>query len=243
MDSIEGPNLLSVLWERWVPGFPVQASLLGAWLVWIFLLLLGGLVTLRLATRPGRLQAALELIWEYITGMSQQLAGPHGPRFAPFFMTLFMFILCSNMLGMIPGFAAPTASLSTTAALALIVAGAAEYHQVRVRGLGGYLLHFCGPPYWMAPLFIVVRGVEIFTRPLALAMRLFGNMMAKEIMLAVLLYLMTLLFFQQSVAARTLAVVPFLLRPAIFMLGALVGLVQALVFTSLAMMYIGSAYE
>jgi F-type H+-transporting ATPase subunit a len=114
---------------------------------------------------------------------------------------------------------------------------------IRQRGVAGYCKHFCGPPYWLAPMFVIVRGVEMFTRPLSLTIRLFGNMLAKEIMLGVLVYLMTLLFFSHNIVSKLLAIMPFLLRPGILLLGVLVGFVQALVFTALAMSYIGGAFE
>lgn len=243
MEEIEGPNILAALWSHWFPGFPVPTVLLTAWLIMGFLIVVALLVARRVSLEPGRLQNALETALEYIMGLSRQIAGPEGPRFVPLFATLFLFILCSNLIGLVPGFVSPTTNLNINAAMALIVAGTTEFMNIRQHGVVGYCKHFCGPPYWLAPMFVIIRGMEVFTRPLSLTMRLFGNMLAKEIMLGVLVYLLTLLFFAHSISSKLLAIVPFLLRPGILLLGVLVGFVQALVFTALTMSYIGTAFE
>ncbi len=243
MNDLEGPNLLEWLWRTLVPGHPLSAALLAAWLVMGLLVVAGAVACRRARLVPGGLQNVFEAALDFVGGMSRRIAGPAGPRYLPLFATLFLFILLSNWLGLVPGFVSPTANLSINAAMALVVAGSSEVLAVRQQGVGGYLRHFCGPPYWLAPIFVVIRVLEVFTRPLSLSMRLFGNMMAKEIILGVLVYLVTLFFFSHNLVARCLIVVPFLLRPAILLLGVLVGFVQALVFTALAMSYIGSAFE
>ncbi|MFH1477793.1 MAG: F0F1 ATP synthase subunit A [Verrucomicrobiota bacterium] len=217
--------------------------LLTAWLIMGILIVLALCARRHLTLEPGRLQNTLEMALEYVVGLSRQITGPAGPRFLPLFATLFLFILCSNLIGLIPGFVSPTTNLNINAAMALIVAGSTELVNIRQRGLAGYCKHFCGPPYWLAPMFIIIRGVEVFTRPLSLTMRLFGNMLAKEIMLGVLVYMLTLLFFSQNIISKLLAIMPLLLRPGILLLGVLVGFVQALVFTALAMSYLGTAFE
>ena len=242
MEGLEGPNILAALWSHWFPGFPVPTVLLTAWLIMGLLIVVALLAVRHVALEPGRLQNALETALEYVMGLSRQIAGPQGPRFAPLFATLFLFILCSNLIGLVPGFVSPTTNLNINAAMALIVAGTAEFMHIRQRGVAGYCKHFCGPPYWLAPMFVIIRGMEVFTRPLSLTMRLFGNMLAKEIMLGVLVYLLTLFFFSHGIIFKLLAIVPFLLRPGILLLGVLVGFVQALVFTALTMSYIGTAF-
>ena len=242
MEGLEGFNILGALWSHWFPGFPVPTVLLTAWLIMGFLIVVALLAVRHVALEPGRLQNALETALEYVMGLSRQIAGPQGPRFAPLFATLFLFILCSNLIGLVPGFVSPTTNLNINAAMALVVAGTAEFLHIRQRGVLGYCKHFCGPPYWLAPMFVIIRGMEVFTRPLSLTMRLFGNMLAKEIMLGVLVYLLTLFFFSHGIIFKLLAIVPFLLRPGILLLGVLVGFVQALVFTALTMSYIGTAF-
>ena len=243
MEALEGFNILAALWNHWFPGFPVPTVLLMSWLIMGFLIIVALLAVRRVALEPGRLQNVLEMALEYVIGLSRQIVGPQGPRFMPLFATLFLFILCSNLIGLVPGFASPTTNLNINAAMALIVAGSAEFLNIRQHGVAGYCKHFCGPPYWLAPMFVVIRGMEVFTRPLSLTIRLFGNMLAKEIMLGVLVYLLTLFFFAHGIVFKLLAIVPLLLRPGILLLGVLVGFVQALVFTALTMSYVGSAFE
>ncbi len=243
METLQGPIFIEELWSFLFPHHPVSSELLTSWLVMLLLIVAAWFMTRRLALRPGGLQNVFEMAIEYVASLARQIAGPEGARFAPLFITLFVFILCSNLIGLVPGFVSPTINLNVNAAMALIVAFASEYLAIRHRGVLGYFKHFCGPPYWLAPIFLAIRGMEVVTRPLSLTMRLFGNMLAKEIMLGVLVYLLTLFFFSHDLVSKLLTVVPFLLRPAILLLGVLVGFVQALVFTALSMSYIGAAFE
>ncbi|MDD5484232.1 MAG: F0F1 ATP synthase subunit A [Kiritimatiellae bacterium] len=242
MHEIEGPLLFEWLSEHLGHGV-IPRELLACWFVFAILLIMAGAALRRISLRPGGIQIFFELVWEYIAKLCVQLGGEENKRLLPFYVTLFLFIMFSNWIGLIPGFASPTTNVSVNAALALIVAFSTEFLGIRQKGLGGYLKHFCGPPYWLFPIFVVIRGLEVFTRPLSLTMRLFGNMLAKEIILGVLVYMATLFFFSSDIIAKTLLPVPILLRPAIILLGVLVGLVQALVFTALSMSYIGSAFE
>lgn len=241
MGDIEGPLLFEWLSEHL--GHGLSRDLLTCWFVFVILLVLAGFALRRISLRPSGLQNVFEFVWESVSGLCVQFGGHENLRFMPLYATLFLFILVSNWIGLIPGFASPTTNVNVNAALALIVAFSTEFMGIRQKGVGGYVKHFCGPPYWLAPMFIIIRGLEIFTRPLSLTMRLFGNMLAKEIILGVLVYMATLFFLSSDVMSRLLLPVPLLLRPAIILLGVLVGVVQALVFTALSMAYIGSAFE
>ncbi len=246
MQAIEGPFLLIGLWHLFAPNSDPPSwflPLASAWLVMLTLIILASLAAWRCQLKPAPLQNIIEMALDGLRGLSLQLAGPAGPRFLPLFATLFLFILLSNLSGLIPGLASPTTNLNINAAMAIIVAGTSLGLSLRHQGLGGFLKHLCGPPYWLAPLFVVIRTLEIFTRPLSLTMRLFGNMLAKEIMLGVLVYLITLFFFSSGIIAKTMTIVPLLLRPGIILLGILVAFIQALVFTALAMSYIGEALQ
>jgi len=241
MGDIEGPLIFEWLSEHIGHGLP--RDLLACWFVMALLFVLAGVALRHISLRPGALQNFFEFVWEYISRLCVQLGGPENVRFLPLYVTLFLFILVSNLLGLIPGFASPTTNVNINAAMALIVAFSTELMGIRQKGILGYARHFCGPPYWLFPMFIVIRGLEIITRPLSLTMRLFGNMVAKEIILGVLVYMATLFFFSSDIVSKLLLPVPLLLRPAIILLGVLVGVVQALVFTALSMAYIGSAFE
>jgi len=241
MEEIEGPLIFEWLAGRL--GHAVPRDLLACWFVMGLLIILAALALRRVSLRPGGLQNFFEMVWEGVSGLCSQLGGHENLRFMPLYATLFFFILFSNWMGLIPGLASPTVNVNVNAAMALIVAFTTEFMSVREKGPLGYLKHLCGPPYWLAPMFIVIRGLEIFTRPLSLTMRLFGNMVAKEIILGVLVYMATLFYFSADLTSKLLLPVPLILRPAIILLGVLVGVVQALVFTALSMSYIGSAYE
>lgn len=240
MGEIEGPLLFEWLSEHLGHGIP--RDLLTCWFVMALLILTAGLALRRLSLRPAGLQNFFELVWEYISALCVQLGGAENTRFLPLYATLFLFIMVSNWIGLIPGFASPTTNVNINAAMALIVAFSTEFTTIRQKGVVGYVKHLCGPPYWLAPMFIIIRGLEIFTRPLSLTMRLFGNMVAKEIILGVLVYMATLFFLSSDIMSKILLPVPLILRPAIILLGALIGVVQALVFTALSMSYIGSAF-
>lgn len=240
MEEIEGP-----LFFEWLSahlGHHIPKEMLTCWFVMALLIALAALAFRRIKLKPAGLQNFFEFTWEAVARLCVQLGGPENTRFLPLYITLFLFILISNWIGLIPGFASPTTNVNINAAMALIVACSTEFINVRQKGLAGYIKHFCGPPYWLAPMFMVIRGLEIFTRPLSLTMRLFGNMVAKEIILGVLVYMATLFLLSAGVMSKILLPVPLLLRPAIILLGVLVGVVQALVFTALSMAYIGSAY-
>jgi F-type H+-transporting ATPase subunit a len=243
MEEIEGPILVHILWEHLFPHSHIPAATITAWVVMALLIILSFILSRVIQLRPGKLQLTFEIILDFVRSLSLRIAGKAGEQFLPIFITLFLFILVSNWTGLIPGSLSPTSNININAAMAIVVAILAEGAAIKQRGVTGYLKHLCGPPYWLAPMFIIIRGMEIFTRPLSLTMRLFGNMLAKEIMLGVLVYLITLFFFSSGIMAKMLILVPLVLRPCILLLGVLVGFVQALVFTALAMSYIGSAYE
>jgi len=190
------------------------------WAIIAFLAGGSALVTRRLDLRPGRAQAVLELAVEGICGqIADTMATPPRP-YLPLIGTLFLFVLASNLSAALPGVQAPTARLETTAALALIVFVAVHAYGIRARGLGRYLAHYLEPN----PLLLPLTLLSEFTRTLALMVRLFGNIMSHELVIAVLLGLAGLL-------------VPM----PIMALGLLTGTVQAYIFAVLATVFLGAA--
>jgi F-type H+-transporting ATPase subunit a len=200
----------------------VNATLLFTWMV--MALLAGGawLVTRRLTseTRLPRGQNALEALVLAVLGQIRQVSPRMPERYLPFVGTLFLFIAASNMLSVVPGFQAPTGSLSTTTALALCVFVAVPAFGIAQQGLAGYLRQYLQPTPIMLPFNIIGE----FSRTLALAVRLFGNTMSGAMIGAILLSLLPLVF-------------PIIMQA----LGLAIGLIQAYVFAILTMVYIASA--
>ncbi len=241
MDEIESPNFVEYFAHRVGLTDYLPPDVLTGMMILGALLAGGWLAVRRWRNRPAGLQNLLELAVDAINTLSRQIIGPAGPRYITLFATLFLFILCANLIGLLPGFKSPTANLNVNAGLAITVMLASSAVRIREHGVGGYIRHFCGPPYWLAPLFLVIRLMEEIIRPLSLTMRLFGNIMSKEIILSILVYLLTLFFFADNIYAKILLPVPLILRPLIILLGVVVSFVQALVFTGLSMVYIGEA--
>jgi len=216
------PDML-VLWQ-W-GSVKLNATILFTWLVVAVLALGSWRVTRKLSSglRPSRGQNLLEVI---INGMRQQIVDVSQQslpdRYLPFVGTLFLFIALSNSLGIIPGYRSPTGSLSTTVALAICVFVAVPVYGIATRGLVGYLKTYLQPSVFMLPFNIIGE----FSRTLTLAMRLYGNIMSGSMIVAILVALLPLF-------------VPIVMQ----IFGLLIGLIQAYVFSILAMVYIASATE
>ena len=164
-----------------------------------------------------------EVVTELISNLSESVIGHDGPKYVPLFASLFVFILASNLVGLIPGFTPPTDNFNVTFALGVVSFVAYNYYGLRAHGLA-YLKQFMGPLLILAPLMIIVELFSHLFRPASLAIRLYGNMFADHLLLGIFTDL-TKLFI-----------------PVIFyLLGTFVSLVQALVFTLLTMVYVGLA--
>jgi F-type H+-transporting ATPase subunit a len=178
------------------------------------------LATRRLKPDPGPVQAALELLVSAVQGQIRETMRADPGPYTPFLASLFIFIASANLLSLIPGLEPPTAHLETDAALAAIVFCAVHMFGVRARGLGAYLAEFAKPTWVMLPLNLVSE----FTRTFSLMVRLFGNIMSGVFIIGIVLSLVGLF-----------APVPFMA------LELLTGLIQAYIFTVLAMVFIGGA--
>jgi F-type H+-transporting ATPase subunit a len=188
----------------------------------VSLLLVGLALTVRLHLKsyPSRLQMIAEAVIEHLEGIMSEMFGRDPRPYTAFVVTLALFIGAANLIGLAPGMRSPTADFSTTAALAAVVFLAVPYFGIRTRGLRGYLRHYLDPSPFLLPLEILTE----FTRTLALAVRLFGNIVSEDLVLAVLL----------SVAG-VLVPVP------IMMLAVLTGVVQAYIFSVLTVLYLAAA--
>ncbi len=203
-------------------GLRLNATIVFTWIV--MALLAGGarLVTARLSDdeAPSRWQNLLEVL---VNGMRDQIreSSQHDPgRYLPFVGTLFLFIAVSNSLAIVPGFLSPTGSLSTTTALALCVLVAVPVYSIVGSGFGGWLRTWLQPSWLMLPFNIVGE----FTRTVALAIRLYGNVMSGTLL-----------------AGLLIGIIPFFFPTLMQLLGLLTGLIQAYIFAVLAMVYIAAA--
>jgi F-type H+-transporting ATPase subunit a len=178
------------------------------------------LVTRRLSLHPDRRQAMLEVVVLAIVGQIEDVIRKDGRPFLPLLGTLFLFLVTANLSGVVPGVEAPTSKLETPAALALIVFVSVHYFGVRARGVLGYLASFAKPKLIMLPLNIVSE----VTRTFSLMVRLFGNVMSGDFMIALVLAL-----------AGLFVPIP------LMALEILLALVQAYIFTVLATVFIGAA--
>jgi F-type H+-transporting ATPase subunit a len=176
---------------------------------------------------PDRKQAALELAYLFLDDKIRELIGPHYKRYVPFVATLFIYILVMNLVGLIPGWASPTANVNVTAGLAIVVILYVQYEGIRVNGLGGYLMHFVGEPKWLAPLNFPLHVMGEVARVLSLTIRLFGNIFGEDVVIVILVAL---------AAMFTKGIVPF--QFPILFLAAFTSLVQAAVFSILTCVYI-----
>jgi F-type H+-transporting ATPase subunit a len=169
---------------------------------------------------PAGWAVVAELVVEHLEGVMRDMFGRDARPFVPLVVTLALFIGVANLLGLFPGLKSPTADFSTAAALAVVVFLAVPIYGIRAKGLKGYLKHYLEPN----PLLLPLEIVSELSRTLALAVRLFGNIVSEELIIAVLL-----------------AIAGLLVPVPIMMLAVLTGVVQAYIFAVLAAVYLSAA--
>jgi len=195
------------------------------WLIMILLLILSKLATSNIQKVPSGLQNFMEVVIGGIENMIVETMGEHGRPFFPLVATLAIFILVSNLIGLIPGFFPPTANINTTAACAVIVFLMTHIVGIKHHGLH-YIKHFMGPIAWLAPMMLFIEVIGHLSRVVSLTLRLFGNMNGHELVL--------MIFF---------GLAPFLVPMPMMLMGVLVSFIQAFVFMLLAMIYIQGSLE
>lgn len=203
-------------------GVSVNSTIVNTWIVMALLVGLSVVTTrnLRPDKPPNRWRTALEVIVTTIQGQIEEITQSSARHVMYFAGTLFLFIALSNLLLVVPGFSPPTASLSTTAALALSVLVAVPLFGIASGGLGRYLKTYVEPSVVMLPFNIIGE----FSRGISLAIRLYGNVMSGAVIAGILL-----------------GIAPFFFPVVMDMLGLLTGLIQAYIFAILATVYISSA--
>lgn len=195
------------------------------WFVMLLLTVLAFIVSRGIKEVPSGWQNLMESVVGGIENLIHETMGPKGKTYFPLIATLALFILVSNLIGLVPGFYPPTANLNTNAAMALTVFAMTHVIGFKEHGIA-YLKHFMGPILVLAPLIFIIELIGHLARPLSLSLRLFGNMYGHEIVL--------MIFF---------ALVPLLLPIPMMLMGVLIAFIQAFVFTLLAMIYIAGSLE
>lgn len=210
----------TILWQH---GFAIiNLTIVTTWALMLILVIGSVLITQKLKTgiHISRWQCTLEML---VTGINEQIAsvGLRQPKqYISFIGTLFLFIVTSNLLSILPWYEPPTASLSTTAALALCVFMAVPFFGIEKSGLVGYLKSYIKPTFIMLPFNLIGE----ISRTIALAIRLFGNIMSGGMIVAILL-----------------SISPFIFPVVMKLIGLLTGFVQAYIFGILATVYIAAA--
>ena len=210
-------------WIFWQHGFfKLNATIVFTWALMAVLVLGVALITRRLATgqERSRWQNLLEIVVTGIVGQIEDVGLKEPRRYLGFLGTLFLFVAAAALATVVPGYEPPTASLSTTAALALCVLVAVPLFGISGQGLAGYLKSYLQP----TPIMLPFNLISEVSRTRALAVRLFGNMMSGAMIIAILL-----------------SITPFVFPVVMTVLGLLTGMVQAYIFTILAAVYIAAA--
>jgi F-type H+-transporting ATPase subunit a len=200
----------------------VTDTVVTTWAIMALLTLTAWLVTRRLSVEPGPVQTAVEGVVVAIEQAVAEVAPADARRLMPFIGTLWIFVVVANLSGLIPTVHAPTRDLSTTAALAILVFLSTHWFGLRMNGPKRYLRHYLSP----SPILLPFNLISEITRTIALAVRLFGNIMSLE--MAALLILL---------------VAGFLVPVPILMLHVIEALVQAYIFGMLALIYVSGAIQ
>ncbi|HEY7163242.1 MAG TPA: F0F1 ATP synthase subunit A [Candidatus Binatia bacterium] len=203
-------------------SFPITETVLTTGGVTFVLFLVSWLSTRRLATEPGPWQVALEGIVGAIQDAIAAVLPEHTTRILPFLATLWIFTVVANLVGIVPGLHGPTADLSTTAALAVLVFVSVHWYGIQIHGLKTYLRHYIEPN----PILLPFHLVSEISRTVALAVRLFGN-----------------IFSLEMAALLVLLVAGFLVPVPVLLLHIIEALVQAYIFGMLALIYIAGGIQ
>lgn len=198
-------------------------TIMMTWVVMAILLVIGFLAARSVSQRvPGGMQNVIEMIIEAFEKLMADALGVKAKRFAPLIITLFLFILIANLLGLVPKLTSPTNDLNTTLGLAILVITIVHLSGIRDKGLG-YFAHYL-KPYWF---FLPIHIIEELSKPVTLAFRLFGNILAGEILIDILLKLIPKWMPIPSVIWLAFSV--------------FVGVIQAFIFTMLSLSYLSNA--
>jgi F-type H+-transporting ATPase subunit a len=237
----ELPNIITIIYDQFSSTAVVQflhhwEDVFFSLLITLFLGILCYTATRKPQLVPRGLQNFLEMIVEALSNFVCGILGEEGKRYVPFLGTLFIYILCMNLFGLVPGMKSPSASINTTAALAITVFVYVQYTGIRKLGVIGYLDHFAGRPrdlvgIMLVPLMFPLHIISELAKPLSLSLRLFGNILGEDVLIAV--------FVALGVGILAFTNLPMgvpIHFPFVF-LAMLTSAVQALVFAALSTIY------
>lgn len=197
-----------------------------SWFVMILLIFFAFLAARKINMIPTKAQNVFEIIVSGIEEFMVDITGEEGRKFFPLIATVFLYIATCNLLGLIPGFYPPTASINTTLSCALTVVIFTHVIGIKFHGVK-YIKHFLGPIWWLSPLILIIELIGHLARILSLSIRLFGNITGHELVLGILF----------ALAGAAFAPLP------IMALGIFVALLQAFVFFLLSIIYFAGAME
>jgi len=202
-----------------IPSHIVMALLVTVVIIFFF-----KMTVKNLSLFPGKMQNALEMFYKFFQGLVDDMMGHEGRKFIPVLGTLATFIAVSNLVGLLPEMGSPTANLNVTVGCALFVFLYYHYHGVKKHGVWGYVKTFMGPAWWLAWLILPIEIVSHFSRPLSLAMRLFGNILGEDLVIIIIAGL-----------------VPFVAPLPVMALAVFTSLLQAFIFIMLSTIYLAGA--
>jgi F-type H+-transporting ATPase subunit a len=205
--------------EHLFPDYIVMSLIVAVALIVFF-----GLASRKLNLVPSKLQSMLELTIQTFENLLVDIVGEQGKKYLPLVATIGLFILVCNLLGLVPGFMAPTSKLNVTVGCALAVFVYYHWQGIKSQGLFKYLKNFSGPIPFLAPLLFPIEIISHFSRPVSLSVRLFGNIFAEEMLILVIA-----------------SIIPFFVPVPFMALAIFTAIIQAFVFVLLACIYIAGA--
>lgn len=204
------------------PAAPISDPVAMEILVVAFLIALFSLIRSRLTVeKPGFLQHLAEITDEFITNQSEEIIGPHSEKFTPFLLSLFLFILVANLIGLIPTLESPTATGAVPLGFAVVAFIYYNLHGLKVQGPVKFIKHFMGPIWWLAFLMFPIEIISTLARVMSLSIRLYANMFAGDMVIAA--------FF---------VLIPIGIPVIFLLLHVFVSFLQAYIFTLLNMIYL-----
>ncbi|MEW5911300.1 MAG: F0F1 ATP synthase subunit A [Thermodesulfobacteriota bacterium] len=220
--------LLGLLFEAVGLGdfFHHYPNVVYSWLIMLFLMVAAKLAVGAVKMIPSGGQNFFEVLIGGFEDFAVDVMGEHGRPYYPLIATLFIYILCMNWIGLLPGMFSPTSNINTPLSMALVVFIFYNFIGIKEHGFK-YIKHFMGPIWWLAPLMLPIELIGHFSRILSLTFRLFGNVLGEDLVLAILF---------------VLAGVFFAPLPMMF-LAIFTSFVQAFIFSLLTMLYIAGSLE